>query len=34
MDECVIREIYIDRTHTDLECDKCIFNGTEECKCK
>lgn len=34
MDECVLKPLYLDRTGNILECDKCIFHGTEECQCK
>lgn len=33
-DECTLKSLYLDRTGNILECDKCIFHGTEECQCK
>lgn len=31
MDECLVKSFYLERTGETLECDKCIFKGTEQC---
>ena len=34
MDECTLKSLYLDRTGNILECDQCIFFGTDECQYK
>ena len=31
-DNCTIKAHYLNRTTETLECDKCIFRGTDQCE--
>lgn len=32
--ECAIQTRYMDRTQKTLECDQCLFKGTDMCECE
>ena len=34
MDDCLIKDYFYERTDSVLDCEHCLFRGTDECQCE